>query len=90
MYVTIPEVFKRRWQRRYQKLVVEHLSPAHRLASGLRVLPGTASSFASVQAAWRFYGNPRIRLPTLMSPLLETGRAGLARDRGAYALVMHD
>jgi hypothetical protein len=90
MYVTIPEVFKRRWQRRYEKLVVEHLSPAQQLASGLRVLPSTASSFASVQAAWRFYGNPRIRLPTLMSPLIETGREALAGDRGGYALVMHD
>jgi hypothetical protein len=88
--VTIPEAFKRRWQRRYEQLVVEHLSPAQQLASGLRVLPSTASSFASVQAAWRFYGNPRISLPALMEPLLEAGRQALARDRGAYALVLHD
>jgi hypothetical protein len=90
LYVTIPQAFKRRWQRRYEQLVVEHLSPAQQLASGLRVLPGTASAFASAQAAWRFYRNPRINLPALMQPLVETGRQALVRDRGTYALVMHD
>jgi hypothetical protein len=88
--VSIPQAFKRRWQRRYEQLVVEHLSPAHQVASGLRVLPSTAGTFASVQAAWRFYSNPRIRLPALMEPLLETGCQALARDQGAYALVLHD
>ena len=88
--MTIPRAFKRRWQRRYEQLVVEHLSPARQIASGLRVLPSTAGAFASAQAAWRFYGNPRIRLPALMEPLLETGRQAIVRDRGAYALVLHD
>ena len=45
---------------------------------------------AATQAAWRFYGNPRIRLPELMEPLLEAGRQALERDAGDYALVMHD
>ena len=90
MYVSIPQAFKRRWQRRYEQLVIEHLSPAHRLASGLRVLPSTVGAFASAQAAWRFYHNPRIDLPSLMRPLLESGRASLQQDRGPYALVMHD
>lgn len=88
--MTIPQVFKRRWQRRYERLIVEHLSPAQRVAGGLRVLPGTADTFASVQAAWRFYGNPRIRLPTLIEPMIETGRQALARESGAYALILHD
>ncbi|MGI8978925.1 MAG: transposase [Pirellulaceae bacterium] len=53
-------------------------------------MPSTAGAFASAQAAWRFYRNPRINLPALMEPLLETGRQALVRDRGTYALVMHD
>jgi hypothetical protein len=88
--VTIPQAFERRGQRRYEQLVTEHLSPASRVASGLRAMPGTAEAFASTQAAWRFYHNPRVCLPALMEPIIETGRRALARDRGAYALVLHD
>ena len=83
-------MFQRPLQRRYEQLVSEHLSPAHQAASGLRALPGAASAFASTQAAWRFYHNPRVRLPSLMQPLVEAGRQALERDRGGYALVMHD
>jgi len=45
---------------------------------------------SATQAAWRFYHNPRIRLPALMDPLLQTARSALQHDTGAYALVMHD
>lgn len=45
---------------------------------------------AATQAAWRFFHNPRIRLPALMEPLLEAGRQALQCDVGSYALVMHD
>lgn len=53
-------------------------------------MPSTAGAFASAQAAWRFFGNPRIGLPALMEPLLDAGRQAIACDRGAYALVLHD
>lgn len=69
---------------------MEHSSSAQRVAAGLRALPGTSGAMAATQAAWRFYGNPRIRLPALMGPLLEAGRQALERDTGDYALVMHD
>lgn len=71
-------------------MVTEHLSPASRIASGLRALPGTAAAFASTQAAWRFFNNPDIRLPALIAPLIDVGRQELAKDAGAYALVLHD
>lgn len=53
-------------------------------------MPGTAQAFASTQAAWRFYHNPRVRLLALIRPMIELGRQALARDAGAYALVLHD
>ena len=35
----------------------------------MNALPGAASSFASTQAAWRFYKNPAVTLPALVQPL---------------------
>jgi hypothetical protein len=69
---------------------MEHLSAAQQVACGLRALPSTASAMAATQAAYRFYHNPRIRLPALMEPLLAVGRQALAVNAGGYALVLHD
>lgn len=69
---------------------MQHLSPAHQIASGLRALPSTSSAMAATQAAWRFFHNEAIRLPGLIEPLLDAGRQALQLDRGSYALVMHD
>jgi DDE family transposase len=71
-------------------LVQEHLSPVQAVAAGLRALPGTAQAFASTQAAWRFYANPRITLPQLAQPLIEAARGAVERDNRHYALVVHD
>lgn len=79
-----------RLQRRYLQLVEEHLSPLRRVAAGLRALPGTAQAFASTQAAWRFFANPRVTLPQLAQPLIEAARAAVADDNDRYALVIHD
>jgi len=79
-----------RLQRRYQKLVQEHLQVGQSVAAGLNSLPGVASSFASTQAAWRFYRNEQVSLPALVQPLLEQGRAGLQDSRAEYGLVIHD
>lgn len=46
------------------------MSESQRLACGLHSPPGPASPFAAVQAAWRFYMNPRISLPQLAQPLI--------------------
>lgn len=79
-----------RLQRRYHQLVQEQLHLSQSVAAGLNALPGTASSFASTQAAWRFYKNPTVTLPTLAQPLLSHARAALAQTGGEYGLVMHD
>ena len=42
-------------------------------------MPRTASAFAATQAAWRFYANERVSLPTLHEPLLERGREAVAQ-----------
>jgi len=62
-------------QRRYEQLVMEHLSPAQRVAAGLRSLPALAEGFASTQAAWRFYANENASLPRLAQPLIGCARA---------------
>ena len=88
--MTFPTAFWPRWQRRYRQLVMEHLSPAQQLAAGLRAIPSSAQPFASTQAAWRFYKNPRIRLPNLMSPLLARGKEAVTSECNRFVLVMHD
>jgi hypothetical protein len=60
------------------------------LAAGLRALPGTAKAFASTQAAWRFYQNPRVPLPQLARPLLAAGREAVAENCTSFVLVAHD
>jgi Transposase DDE domain len=80
----------KRLQRRYLQLVQEHLSPVQAVAAGLRALPGTAQAFASTQAAWRFYANPRVTLPQLVQPLIEAARMAVEQDNRHSALVVHD
>lgn len=79
-----------RLQRRYQQLVQEHLQLSQAVAAGLNALPGTASSFASTQAAWRFYQNESVSLPALAQPLLEQGRRSVQSACQEYALIVHD
>lgn len=79
-----------RLQKRYQQLVQEHLHVSQSVAAGLNALPGVARSFASTQAAWRFYKNPDVSLPALAQPLLAQARTALAQTGAEYGLVMHD
>ncbi len=71
-------------------MVQEHLSPVQAIAAGLRALHGTAQAFASTQAAWRFYANPRVTPPQLAQPLIEAARGAVEQDNRHYALVVHD
>jgi hypothetical protein len=79
-----------RLQQRYQQLVKEHLQLSQSVAAGLNALPGTATSFASTQAAWRFYKNEAVTLQALAQPLAEQARMAVATQCEQYALVMHD
>jgi len=77
-------------QRRYRQLVREHLDAPSRAAHGLKAAPGTAEAFASTQAAWRFFANPRVTLPALVEPLRTAGREAAAASPSAYVLLVHD
>ena len=73
-----------RLNERYRQLTVSHLSDAHRVAAGLRLPASVNQPFAATQAAWRFYRNPRIRLPQLAGPLIQCARDAAAGDCQEY------
>jgi len=79
-----------RLTKRHQQLVLEHLNASERLSAGLKALPNKSSSFASTQAAWRFYGNESISLQVLQEPLTAAAHEGIAQHCRAYALCVHD
>jgi Transposase DDE domain len=89
MVLPIPD-WEPRLQRRYQHLVKEHLHTNEPVAAGPRALPGVNQSFASTQAAWRFYANPRVTLEELATPLMISGRELLTSQCRNYGLIMHD
>jgi len=82
--------FDPRLQRRYEKLVNEHLHTSENQAAGSRALPSVNETVASTQAAWRFYGNPSVTLSGLAKPLLEQARGDLPVVCRSYGLVIHD
>ncbi|MEI6336621.1 MAG: hypothetical protein WCS87_18850 [Methylococcaceae bacterium] len=53
-------------------------------------MPNKTSSFASTQAAWRFYKNPSVTLTKLHEPLLLSAHEGIATHCSNYALCVHD
>lgn len=77
--------------RRYQQLVKENTNSTETLAAGLRALPtGSKTSFASTQAAWRFYQNEKVTLKKLSEPLLDAAHEGVSSHCTQYALCIHD
>jgi len=60
------------------------------LSAGLRALPNKISSFASTQAAWRFYKNESVTLTKLHEPLLIAAHNNIDMHCSAYALCVHD
>jgi hypothetical protein len=76
--------------KRHQQLVTEHLNATDTLSAGLRALPDKNTSFASTQAAWRFYKNDRVTLTKLHEPLLIAAHEGIATHCSEYALCVHD
>jgi hypothetical protein len=70
--------------------VQEHAAPLQGVAAGLRAVPGLARPFASAQAAWRFWLNPRVGLKALAQPLLQEARTAVPLECLDYALVALD
>ncbi len=69
----------------------EHTNSTETLAAGLRALPTESkTSFASTQAAWRFYQNEKVSLEKLSEPLLDAAHAGISSHCTQYALCVHD
>jgi hypothetical protein len=75
---------------RYQQLVTEHLNSTDTLSADLRALPDKNTSFASTQAAWRFYKNDSVSLTKLHEPLLIAAHESVALHCSNYALCVHD
>jgi glycerophosphoryl diester phosphodiesterase len=71
-------------------LVESHLAAAQALESGIRAVPDARSAWAATQAAYRFFQNPRVELPRLIEPLIETGRQAITTACDHYALIIHD
>lgn len=80
----------RRLQRRYVKLVKAHMSASTRTAAGPTIFPEMATGMAATQAAWRFFNNERVRLPSLVEPLRQAGRIGCAQSPSEFVLLAHD
>jgi hypothetical protein len=79
-----------RLKHRFHRLVQEHMGASHSTAAGPRLLPAEEDAFAATQAAWRFYKNERLSLPTLAEPLVICGRSAVSEACDRYALVVHD
>ena len=76
--------------RRYEQLVTESMNASEALSAGLKAVPNKISSFASTQAAWRFYKNEAVTLSKLQEPLTAAAHAGIKQQCGEYALCVHD
>ena len=66
------------------------MNASEALSAGLKAIPNKISSFASTQAAWRFYKNEAIALSKLQEPLTAAAHAGIKQQCGEYALCVHD
>src|ERR1700757_2842986 len=89
MYIPTPRL-EVRLQMRYEKLVNEHLHTGENQAAGPRALPSINESFASTQAAWRFYKNPRVTLEELQPPLIEQAQREMPLACRQYGMAIHD
>lgn len=90
MYVPLPPFKDDRLQARYLFMVEGHLSPAQKLACGIRAVPGVSTTLAATQGAYRFLNNPRVRLPTLVKPLVEVAQKSVPTQCDHYVLAVHD
>jgi hypothetical protein len=75
---------------RFNLLVQEHMGHGHNVAAGPRILPGDKKAAAAVQAAWRFYNNDCLSLPTLSQPALVWAGQAAKECCQKYGLIVHD
>jgi len=66
------------------------MNASEALSAGLKSIPNKISSFASTQAAWRFYKNEAVSLSKLQEPLTAAAHEGIAAHCSHYALCVHD
>ena len=66
------------------------MNASEQLSAGLKSLPNKISSFASTQAAWRFFKNDALSLQNLQEPLTLAAHQGITEYCDSYALCVHD
>ena len=59
------------------------MNASEALSAGLKAIPNKISSFASTQAAWRFYKNEAVTLSKLQEPLTAAPHAGIKQHSAA-------
>jgi hypothetical protein len=78
-----------RLQRRFARLVLEHLGSAPTVAAGPRRLLG-CSAAAAAQGACRFFDNDSVCLSPLVLPMLRRAAFDLSDSLSPFVLAVHD
>ena len=86
----LPCILEPRLSKRYQTLVMEHMTVNSTNAPGAKSLEHHTQSWASTQASWRFYHNDNVTFPMLSSPMIGLARAGVKETQSRYVLMAHD
>ncbi|NLS43470.1 hypothetical protein EXD76_04030 [BEV proteobacterium] len=80
-----------RLNRRYQRLVKQHMTLAAPLAAALKDLAcAQKTTFATTKAAWRFFNNERISFSQLNELIISLALRQVVLSPHLYALVVHD
>ena len=66
------------------------MSVKERATNGLKLLINNTSSFAQVQASWRFLNNESVTVDDLFDPILETLETEIEKQCDKYVLAMTD
>jgi hypothetical protein len=86
----LPCILESRLSKRYQTLIMEHMTVNSANAPGVNSLNHHSDSWASTQATWRFYHNENVTFPMLSGPMLGLARSGVKESQGGYVLMAHD
>lgn len=86
----LPCILESRLSKRYQTLIMEHMTVNSANAPGVNSLNHHSDSWASTQATWRFYHNEDVTFPMLSGPMLGLARSGVKESQGGYVLMAHD